>query len=86
MIQINYIEIPTADVYAPDDTFLGTVNEYQFNDIRIQIMRSNAVGYYVLLNGKKYQIGSNGSLLDWPTELFGIMEEQLMELIFGRDK
>lgn len=80
MIRINKIPPPTVDLYSPDDTFLGTINEYEFSDVRIQIQQSGAIGYYVIDNGARYEIDKYGRLSPFPP-VFDIFINQLTKLV-----
>lgn len=60
-IKINYIPDQSCDLYAPDETFIGVIqNEYSFNDIRIQIQQQQLSGYYVVWKELKIEIFGNG--------------------------
>jgi sporulation protein YlmC with PRC-barrel domain len=39
MVKINKIVPPTLQIYTPNGELLGTVNEYEFLDIRVQIKK-----------------------------------------------
>jgi hypothetical protein len=79
MIKYKQIKPQTVDVWSDEYGFIGNVNEYEFNDIRIQIKEQKATGYYAFFNGEKYYIDTDGKL-DWPNGLFSLMGDQLMIL------
>jgi limonene-1,2-epoxide hydrolase len=80
MIQYNKIEPQTVEIWNSDGYF-ATVNEYEFNDIRIQIKKEQAEGFYVLLDDQKYFIDKDGMLIVWLIGLFDTINDQLIELL-----
>lgn len=80
MIKVNNIAVPTAEAYSPEGELLGVLNEYEFNDLRIQIAKQKAEGYYMMFNNQKIIINSDGRVKDWPVGFFDIIENQLAEL------
>jgi len=81
MIQPNIIEPPERDVYNPDGEYLGSLNIYEFNDLRLQIAKERAVGYYALFEDRRIEIRPNGTCDGWPNGFFDQYERQLRELI-----
>lgn len=81
MIQINKITPPTLEVYEPSGNLLGTVNEYEFLDIRVQIKKAQIFGYYLLFNDKKVRIDKDGELEEYPFGLLDIMNGFYLELM-----
>lgn len=81
MIQIKTIIPPTVIVYNPDGVELGTVNEYEFLDIRVQIKKAQVFGYYLIFKGKKVRIDKNGELEDYPNGLLDTMTDYYFELL-----
>jgi len=81
MIQINKITPPTLDLYAPDGTHLGCINEYEFLDARVQIKKEQRFGYYLIFKGKKIRIDRNGGLEEYPLGLLDTMSGFYCELI-----
>lgn len=79
MIKINKIIPPTYPLYDPDDNLLGDVNEFEFNDIRIQIVKAQIEGYYIKDDDEKLFIHKKGYLDKWP-DGFQIFEIQLSKL------
>ena len=73
MIRINKIIPPTLDLYAPDGTHLGNINEYEFLDARVQIKKEQTFGYYLIFNGKKVRLDKNGELEEYPNGLLDLM-------------
>lgn len=80
MIKVNNIVVPTAEAYSPNGELLGVLNEYEFNELRIQIAKQKAEGYYMMFNNQKIIINSDGRVKDWPVGFFDIIENQLVEL------
>lgn len=81
MIQVKKIVPPTVDIYDPNDTFLGTVNEYEFLELRVQIKKAQVSGYYFKTNGKKVRIDKNGTLEEYPIGVLDTMSGFYCELI-----
>jgi len=81
MIQINKIIPPTLDIYQPNGELLGTVNEYEFLDIRVQIRKAQLSGYYLIFKDKKVRIDRNGELEEYPLGLLDTMSGFYCELI-----
>lgn len=84
---VNKIKPQEVEVFNSDDKSLGFVNEYEFNDLRIQIAENNLEGYYVMFNDIKHPIDQNGRIEDWSQGLFDLFEIQLSKLFqAGRGK
>ena len=81
MIKINKIEPPIVDVYNPNDELIGTVNEYELLDIRVQIKKAQVFGYYLIFKGIKVRVDKNGELEKYPKGLLDTMTGFYMELI-----
>ena len=90
MITLKGIIPQAVDVYrdTEDGTeYIGRANEYEFNDLRIQIKNENATGYYAIFNpewgdvGMKVVINPNGSITNWPKGFFDLYEQQLDQLV-----
>jgi len=80
-MNIKYKKIypPTVLVYDENDKLVAEMNEYEFNDFRIQIKRNKASGYYVVERGNRHPINSNGSMAKHPV-CFWLVADQLDEL------
>ena len=78
-IKVNKITPETCEVFTPEGISLGYVNQYEFNDLCIQIKNAKAEGYYVFENGEKVFISSDGKVNMYDT--FNLLNEQ-METIF----
>lgn len=79
MITYNKIIPQTVELWNQDG-FFARVNEWELNDIRIQIMKTNTTGFYCLFEGNGIDIKKDGSLSSWPNGFFDTMEKQLGEL------
>lgn len=77
-IKINKIE-PEVVVIFKDGEYFGTVNEYEFNDLRIQIKKAQVEGFTVRKDGIDFPIDSDGRLLAW--DFFELYSKQLEELV-----
>lgn len=81
MIKPKVIEVPEWEVYEPSGERIGYMNIYEFNDLRIQISKERAEGYYVMFNDVKINIKPDGTTDRWPNGFFDQIETQLRELI-----
>lgn len=77
---VNKIVPQEVEVFNPDDKSLGFVNEYEFNDLRVQIAENKLEGYYVMYNDIKHPIDKNGRIENWSQGLFDLFETQLSNL------
>ena len=69
------------DLYSPDRTHLGTLNEYSFLDARVQIRKQHESGYYIVFNDNVIRIDKNGELEYYPNGLLDTMSNLLLQLI-----
>jgi hypothetical protein len=81
MIKINKIIPQTVEAFTPDNISLGFINEYEFNDLRIQLKENKVDGYYLMFNDLKHQIDKDGRLPLWSKGFFDLQENQLMKLL-----
>lgn len=81
MIKIKTIIPPIVVVYDPLDNELGTINEYELLDIRVQIKKAQVFGYYLIFKGEKVRIDKNGTLESYPNGLLDTMTGYYCELI-----
>ncbi len=61
-IKIKVITPETVEVFNPDGTSWGKLNEIEFLDLRCQIKKYKAKGFYIYYNGDKVLINTNGML------------------------
>ena len=80
MIKINKITPQTVELFSPDNKSLGFINEYEFNDVRIQINEEKKEGYYCMYNNKKIFIDIDGNILHWEVGFFDLNVKQLNKL------
>lgn len=81
MIQINKIKPFKCKAYSPEGKYLGLLNEYEFNDLRIQIKEQQIFGYYMLFNNEKILIDKNGSCENWPNGFYDLIGLQLFKIL-----
>lgn len=81
MIKLKVIESPLVSVYDPEGSFMGTANEYELLDLRVQIREANVSGYFLLFNGKKIRIDRKGELEDYPKGLLDTMSNFYFKLL-----
>jgi len=81
MIQPRIIDVPEWPVYNPDGELLGHLNVYEFNDLRVQIAKEQAEGYYAKFEDRIINIRPSGTCDCWPNGFFDQFEAPLRELI-----
>jgi len=81
MIKVKKIVPPTVDLYAPDGTHLGNLNEYEFLDAKAQIKELQETGYYCVFNNKKIKIDRNGTQEDYPVNMFDQLNDCYLRLL-----
>jgi len=86
MIQVNRIRPQEVEFYDPKGNFLGMVNEYEFNDVRLQICKENVEGYYCMFEGKRMDIDSNGKCNRGSVDFFDLQLKQLGNLFSAQAK
>lgn len=71
-----------CDLWKEPQEFIGHIkNEVQFHDVRVQIMREKAVGYFVFWKGYKIPIDTDGRIATWPDGFYDQIDNLLNELI-----
>ena len=70
MIKINKIPDQEVNIFYKDNLVGKCHNELEFNDLRLQIVRDHATGYYVEYDNNKWEILANGNLECWPEGLY----------------
>jgi hypothetical protein len=73
MIKVNKYQPEAYDHYDPQGKYIGTLNEYEHVDLRIQIAEQNVAGYAVEFEGRLYLINDRGDIIDRPIGLFDKM-------------
>jgi len=85
MIKINDIKDPAVDLYDPEGNKVGTIETMlQFDDVRLQILKQEVSGYYVIWEGEKIEINKDSTLNRWPNGMFDVTEKMLAEMIHLR--
>jgi len=85
-IEIKEINCPVTQLYSPDGKLQGDIiNEYQLNDVRLQIAKLDLSGYYVIwkkseLEEIKIEITNEGEISNFPVGLWDNTQRQLAEL------
>jgi len=69
-----------SESYRSEPIFVGNLNEYEFNDLRIEIAKQDLEGFYVEFEGTNYDINKYGAVKNWTKGLFDLATDQLIEL------
>ncbi len=80
MITYKKIEPQTVELWNQDG-FFARVNEYEFYDIRVQVQKQQAEGWYVVFEGLEFPFNKDAKLEYWPKGMFDMITDYLMELI-----
>lgn len=86
-IEIKEINCPVTQLYSPDGKLIGNiVNEYQMDDVRVQIAELDLSGYYFIwkkseLEEVKIDINNLGELSDFPSGLWDFSMKTLAKLV-----
>ncbi len=80
-MKVNKIKPQEVEIFDPSDNSLGFVNEYEFNDFRIQIKEYEAEGYYAMFNGHRINIDKDGGINDWIDGFFDLFQIQLSKIL-----
>lgn len=77
------IELETVGIFYMEDGMKHQfdVNYFEFNEVRIQIKNNKLTGYYVCFDSKFYPIDTNGRVKDWPSDMFRMMDDQLIIIL-----
>lgn len=82
IIKINRIEPQEVMVFKPNDELLGSVNQYELNDLCIQIKANKIKGYYIAFNGHRLDIDEHGRIITLGViGFFDLFEEQLSKIM-----
>lgn len=79
MAKINKIDPPTCIVIDPEGNEY-VVNEYEFNDLRIQLMDEDVEWSVLTPDRSTMSTIRKGKLDHWPNELFSLLDGQLCAL------
>ena len=61
-IKVKVIPPETIEVFGPDGSSYGSLNEVEFLDLRCQIKKFKKRGFYIYYDGEKVLIRPNGFL------------------------
>jgi len=81
MIQINKIIPQTVEAFDPDGNSLGFINYFEYNDLRIQIIKEKAEGYYMMFNGERIDIDRDGDVNSWRIGFYDMCNIQINEMV-----
>lgn len=79
-IKINKIEPETVEIFRNGE-FFGIVNEYEFNDLRLQIAESSSIEFSLKFEDEFYTINQYGVVLDYPEGLFETLMDQAHDIL-----
>ena len=79
-IVVKTIEPQKLEHFDPDGNSLGFLNEYESTDLRVQIARNEAIGYYIKFDDFLATIQSNGKIVEWPTGMYDALESSTADL------
>ncbi len=81
MIKINTIPETTCELFLDGD-LIGTIDScLSLYDVRVQIMKEKAVGYYIEWQDMILYIDEDGKLDEWPKGFFDDYENLLDSLL-----
>lgn len=87
-IIINRISEVSCELYSPHQKEkIGNIrNEYEFNDVRVQIAEKKLEGYYVMFRDEKINILSTGHCDNWPLGFYDQNEIMISKIFKARKK
>ena len=69
-----------AFLYSPTKQFLGIIrNDVVLLDFLCKVAKGGKLGYYLVYNGKKYQISKTGRINDFPVHYLDDYLDTLLE-------
>lgn len=80
MIKVNKYKVQTVEHFDNNGNSLGFLNEWENADLRCQIAEEKVSGYYLMFNGLKISIDSNGKITNWENGLYDTNEILLSRL------
>jgi predicted ATPase len=84
MIKINKIEPLVVEHFNPNGESLGFLNEFEHNDLKIQIVEHDVEGYYLIFNDVKITINKDGNCSSFPYGLYDVTQRQFALLYRAR--
>lgn len=64
-IKIKVIKTERVEVFSPNGSSCGKLNEIEFLDLRCQIKKHKVRGFYFYHEGKKIRLKTDGFLSEW---------------------
>lgn len=89
MITIPKKEVQVVEHFAPDGTSLGFLNYFDHCALRLEIVKQDAEGYYLIFNDDIIFFDTNGHLDKYPTGLFDeimLMTREIIRLRIEKHK
>jgi len=80
-IKVNKIEPQTLEHFDKDDKSLGFLNEYEHNDLRIQIAENEIEGIYLMYNDIKVRITKGATFINIPNGVYDLSANQAVQII-----
>ena len=75
-MEVKRIIPQTVEFYSVNDGFICDINEYEFNNIKIELKKNNEEGYFCKFNGEKVFFSKNGTFHK-PKGMFDLFDDQL---------
>ena len=80
MVNINEIIEPKSQLFFNDELVGEITSHLQLNDCLLQIFRERLEGYYIIYEGEKYPIKSNGKIEN-ASRIYPLLTKQMKELM-----
>ena len=80
MIKVKKIEPEAFEHFDSDGNSLGFLNEYENTDLRCQIAEHYIDGYYLMFEGKRYDIMPSGKINNWPHGLYDVTQDLIAKM------
>lgn len=85
MIKRNPQPRCVSKLYSPEGEYLFTIyNEWQLNDVRLQIAKQNLEGYYLIWKKERININKWGDCDNWHKGFYDLKFNQILELFKNR--
>lgn len=81
MIKVKRIIPFTCEWFDPNGISIGFLNDFEFNDLRIQVRNGQVSGYYAIYNKTKIEMTRNGRCTVWLDGFYDMFDKQLSELL-----
>lgn len=81
MIKVNKIPTQRLEHFDTIGNSLGFLNENENLDLRCQIKENRVDGYYLIYNGHKVEIDSNGGIDHWHDGMYDINEKLTLRIL-----